>query len=324
MGCSSSKVGQKPIEPLTGKLEASAGASGISESLGDPEEARPALPVLKLSESLKPQKPPPVKSERARSRLDKGRQDRRDGVNDGVEGETIVYDSGLQMRTPRKSLDRGLHFAAKTGDEELTKILICNGKGVVEPFHDSEQSCGATAEGSHKTAPVSPMIDINERGMWQNTPLIVAAQYAHEGVALELIQNGADVTVVNERRATALHYACAEGLTAVGCALLAKGALPDPPAATVHHPGVKGGTALCMTPLSAAATAGHTELVRVLLVHGADVNRRISQNSVEGEMEWASALMGAAQYGQTETCIILLDHGASLLEKVSSWLRHQE
>lgn len=246
-----------------------------------------------------------------------------EGGQEEMEGETITDATGLQMRTPRTSTERGLHYAAKNGDLPLVHKLLGNNTG-------SQQS-RRQGKSSPRTATSTPVAaDLDQRGMWGNTPLILATQYAQPQVALALIAGGANTRLQNERQATALHFSCAEGLLDVARALLENGASVDPPVAAVHHPAVDGGQTVPVTPLSAASSGGHTDLVRLLVEHGAEVDRRVSPKRADGQDRrtsfsgtdgvGGSALTAAARYGHTETCLLLVDSGASVLLEVRTGL----
>ena len=58
-------------------------------------------------------------------------------------------------------------------------------------------------------------VDIERRGMWENTPLLVACHYGHAAVALELLARGASPAAMNEKGGTALLHACVESMTEV-------------------------------------------------------------------------------------------------------------
>lgn len=323
MGCVSSKVAQKPPEQPSGH-DSRKGAGDQDQAL---EESRPASPVLENVETttLAATKDKGWgKVQPAAGQTKQGSLERLSGGSvDEKEGETITDASGLQMRTPRASGDPSLHSAAKNGDLSLVHTLL--GKS----GSDGRVVAAASVETQQENAgcPTLDNVDLDERGMWGNTPLLVATQYAHPQVALALIAGGANTCLENERGATALHFSCAEGFVDVGRALLDNGARADPHVAAVHHPGVNGGQTVHVTPLSAAATGGHTELVRLLLQHGADVNRRVSTKATGGEDGrvnssgengcGGSALTAAAQYGHTETCLALIDSGASMFLEVS-------
>lgn len=323
MGCASSKVGQKPPDGIIATNHETSTAKHPLQS-ARAEESRSARLVADDSGEIQPN----TKSPRSTA------NDNSDGSAQRevqVEGETILDDSGLLMRTPRRSSERGIHHAAKSGDLPLVHELLGISGSMAATKARNTTASRQNEVPSDITAPNTPSADIDERGMWGNTPLLVAVQYAHSQVALALIDGGADARAENERHATALHYTCAEGLTNVGLALLSKGVEVDPPAAVVHHPCMDGGRPVSLTPLLAAAIGGHVELVRLLMENGAKVDRQVlpycprQDADVEevaggqlscGEGRGMSALMGAARYGHTDTCLQLVDHGASLFAEV--------
>ncbi|CAM9533557.1 unnamed protein product [Ectocarpus sp. 6 AP-2014] len=324
MGCVSSKVGQRPPDQVAGH-EANKSAGGQEEAR---EESRPALPVVGHIQPARPAHSKNTekcnvqgKAEHHRS----GENPRAKGGEWEEEGETITDVSGLQMRTPRTCADPGLYAAAKNGDLPLVQMILSSNTGGGAAAVDAGDDGTMYQERSEPdgAVPSSKVADLDERGMWGNTPLIVATQYAHPDIALALIAGGANVTLENERQATALHFSCAEGSVGVVSALLNSGANVDPSVATVHHPGVNGGQTIPLTPLSAAATGGYTELVRLLDQHGVDINRRVAPVGLDGKERRSSflgtdgiggsALTAAARYGHTETCLLLVDSGANLL-----------
>lgn len=318
--CRTTRVAQQPLEAVK-RPSGDANDPKVAILGAEAEESRPALPVAGLRSSFNLAR---IKNAAAGVRQEPGGEQ-----VDEVEGEIITDESGLLMRTPRRSTVRGLYFAAKTGDLQLVRRLL----GI---SNDEEATAAATDEDSTdvpntsrscgRSTPASPTpADLNERGMWDNTPLLVAAQYGQSDIALALLKHGADARAENERRATALHYSSAEGHVELSQALLDNGADIDPPAAAVHHSFLNGGRSQLLTPLSAAAVGGHTELVRLLLERGAEVDRRVFPETPRNQMSSdslcessrrTSALMEAARYGHTDTCALLIDKGARLLAQV--------
>lgn len=313
MGCVPSKVGQEPPEPPVGH-GLHKGGEGQA-----PEESRPAVRVVGPTEG---------KRGKSRSRPAAQQIQQRGGARwgqragDEKEGETVTDESGLQMRTPRTSTEPGLHHAAKNGDLPLVHRLLGHNTGGCE--NQARDTGGSIPD---RAASSMTVPDVDERGMWGNTPLLVATQYAHPDVALALIEGGAKTCLENERRATALHFSCAEGFGDVSEALIKNGADVDPPVAAIHHPSLNGGQIEPFTPLSAAAGGGHTELVRLLVQHGAEVNRAVVPKSTDGKYTrrgsfmntdgvGGSALTTAARQGHTEVCLVLVDSGASILFEV--------
>jgi uncharacterized protein len=110
--------------------------------------------------------------------------------------------------------------------------------------------------------------------MWGNTPLILAAQYNAPALVQALLDSGANVTITNESSATALHFACLEGMDdAILAGLLSRGAPVDPAPARMYNSKTDCHTR--MTPLLAAAANGHLNAVRRLLEAGASIDRSI-------------------------------------------------
>lgn len=332
MGCASSKVGQRPADGIVAINDETSTIKKHPLRSARAEESRSARLVTDKSVEIKANINPTPHS----TAIDSSDGSAQREVQ--MEGETITDDSGLLMRTPRRSSERGIHHAAKSGDLPLVhELLGISGSMAANKVRDATASRQNEVP-TDTTVPNIPSADIDERGMWGNTPLLVAIQYAHSQVALALIDGGADARAENERHATALHYTCAEGLTDVGLALLNKGVDVDPPAAVVHHPSVDGGRPVSLTPLLAAAIGGHAELVRLLVENGADVGRQVvlygpqedaDVEEVEGRGlscrggRGMSALMGAARHGHAGTCLQLLDRGASLLAEVRKINHHR-
>lgn len=174
--------------------------------------------------------------------------------------------------------------------------------------------------------------------MWGNTPVLVAAQYSQPDILRFLIESGADVTISNDSGATALLYTCMEGQTELVPLLLSKGAVVEPVPARVYNSKTDCHTRL--TPLLAAATNGHVEVVRLLLAAGADCNRAVapalttmglneqdscsdvpppsdsigppSSTTMSSEANGTTPLLAASAGGHTETVKVLVEHGADL------------
>ncbi|OQR81793.1 hypothetical protein THRCLA_11408 [Thraustotheca clavata] len=99
------------------------------------------------------------------------------------------------------------------------------------------------------------------------TPLHIACAYGIEPFALKLIKAKSDVNAKNSVGWTPLHEACHRGFTTIVKQLLHAGADPD---------AICPEFALCpfagQTPLGEAARQGHVDVVKVLLDHGVDKN----------------------------------------------------
>jgi hypothetical protein len=147
--------------------------------------------------------------------------------------------------------------------------------------------------------PLEPLV--NARGMWGNTPLILACQNGLAQVSLILLRAGADVNHKNDRSASALLYACMEGLEDVVNSMLALGANVDIPAVLVYSPASD--SMQTLSPLMAAVRNGHVGVCEALLQSGANPDKFASD---------CTPLMTAAFLGNDLILECLLRHGASL------------
>jgi ankyrin repeat protein len=98
-------------------------------------------------------------------------------------------------------------------------------------------------------------VDVNARGMWENTALICACQYAMREAALFLIGTaGCDVNAANEKNCTALHHAAIEGEADIVTGLIVAGASPLVPEAKLYNEKVDKNEVL--DPVQAACASG--------------------------------------------------------------------
>jgi len=137
---------------------------------------------------------------------------------------------------------------------------------------------------------------IEQRSMWNNTPLIVACHYGHQAVAMELLKRGANPVAVNEQGCTPLLFSCVEGLTEVVNLLLQSQAVLDgglePSAATVYSRRLDHSAP--RTPLTAAAENGFLDCVQRLLERNVKPSpEALLVAAAQGEVEVVRTLLGA-------------------------------
>ena len=139
------------------------------------------------------------------------------------------------------------------------------------------------------------------------TALIQASEYGHTEIVRILLEKGADTrtegankhtalsvtinTQTDTRRATALYVACQHAHYDITSILLQANA--DPNIQTENG----------WTPLTIASRKNYTNIVQLLIEHGADINYRLT---VTG----ATALIIASEHGHTDIVRILLEKGA--------------
>eukprot|EP00943_MAST-04B_sp_MAST-4B-sp1_P008274 g8274.t1 len=113
--------------------------------------------------------------------------------------------------------------------------------------------------------------NIDQLGMWDNTPLVCACQYGHEAIAIELLRNGANPNVINEKGCTPLLHASVEGcLNIVKEILKYNGDANLIPLTPIYNQHLD--THEPYTPLLASVTNGFHEITKELLLHNASMD----------------------------------------------------
>jgi uncharacterized protein len=128
--------------------------------------------------------------------------------------------------------------------------------------------------------------------------LVHAATWRGAGAIEALLRAGADPNVRDREGTTALYRAAVAGDEAAVCVLLAAGADPD-----LESVAESEGLPIC-----AASAWGHLGVVRELLAHGADPNRREDHGGGMAPLDWA------LQQGDEDTAEVLRDAGARTTE----------
>ncbi|CAF2182909.1 unnamed protein product [Rotaria magnacalcarata] len=191
-----------------------------------------------------------------------------------------------------------VHEAAVAGNSEKLKLLIENGTNVnlkdskgLRPLH--------FAAWQGRTESVFILLragaNVNEQSFEGDTSLHLASQYGHHEIVQLLLFHHADPTLLNRRLLTPIELACEHGHFHVVNSL-------------VHN-------RLCQqmiltntneqhSPLHLAAKNGHTDIVRLLLMNGIDINR-VTMND-------GTALHVACRNGRYETAKLLLECGIDI------------
>ncbi|CAF3532897.1 unnamed protein product [Rotaria socialis] len=187
-----------------------------------------------------------------------------------------------------------IHEAAVGGNVEILKLLIDNGANVnlkdnkgLRPLH--------YAAWQGRSEPVFILLrrgaNVNEQSTSGDTPLHLACQYGHNEIVQLLLFHQADPTIVNRRILTSLDLACENGRFDV-VSSLAQNSL-------CQRMILNNNEQNCA--LHLAARNGHTDIVRLLLLNGMDINRTTINDG--------TALHVACRNGRYETAKLLLECG---------------
>lgn len=118
------------------------------------------------------------------------------------EAVRLLTERGADVNARSENGFTPLMFAAQQGDLDSARALLAAGADVnaVIPIKDEPSTTGRPQRRKVEGAP---------EGM---TPLLMAAASGHEGLAIFLLQKGADPNAADSYGATALHYALQRGM----------------------------------------------------------------------------------------------------------------
>lgn len=221
--------------------------------------------------------------------------------------EKMIADGIAQDEDPHVDGVTALHVAAQGGHLDCVELLL--GADADATVKDDEArtplllaikgNYGEVASALVKAGadPSTPYID--DAGESHDL-LFDAIMVENDDFALLLIEKGADIGHVDEKKVSTLLQACHRGLTAVTKALLSKKSDDS----FLNTPSDEG-----ITPLIAACSEGHTEIVQMLVDAKADINTK--------DADGTTALMAASARGHFDVVTILVKAGAKVNEQNS-------
>jgi ankyrin repeat protein len=208
------------------------------------------------------------------------------------EAARLLLNHGASFRVRKENGRTPLHLASENDHPSVVASLLKIGADVDTQDSNSVTPllCALNDFGSDEASQLLLAHGASFRVRDENgqTPLHLASKYDHPGVVAELLKNDADVDAQDNYNLTPLFYAS----SAAAQLLLERGA-------SVHVRNQIG-----QTPLHIASGArwGRSEVVRLLLRFGADVDARDSHNMTPLIYSFV---------GPGEAAQLLLDHGAS-------------
>lgn len=169
---------------------------------------------------------------------------------------------------PVKDRDRALIDAAAAGDAAGVRALLAKGASVAARDAGGRTALLAATQGNHVEAARLLMqagADVNAQDANRDSPLLLAGARGHTRIVQLALAHGPDFRVTNRYGGTALIPACHYGHVETVRVLLGS-AIP------VDHVNDLGWTALLEAIILGDGGAAHTEIVRLLVAHRADVN----------------------------------------------------
>ncbi len=175
--------------------------------------------------------------------------------------ELLKQGAKPDLRDDRKNVP--IHYAARNGHENTIKVLVTKGQADLEIRGQGNRTPLHMAVDHGQAETVALLLElgaeVNSKDYMQATPLHHAAENGYVETAEFLLDGGADVGARDETGKIPLHYA-----TTAEMADMLIVAKSDPNAPDGYG----------LTPLHQAARSGNTDVARVLLEAGAEINAR--------------------------------------------------
>jgi ankyrin repeat protein len=167
----------------------------------------------------------------------------------------MLIEARADLRARTRNGFTALHFAAREGDVATTQLLLAAGVDINIRSQPDSSDQGSGGEAGPRGAPGTVVVGRNEASVSAgSTPLLVATVRAQVPLALFLLERGADPDAA-EMGFTALHWA-----------------------ATTWEGGVSNPVYGFEDPMSGIPNRqAKLQLVKALLAHGADPNRRMTR-----------------------------------------------
>jgi ankyrin repeat protein len=205
-----------------------------------------------------------------------------------------------------------LHQATITGSMEIIKLLIeCGSKLDIKDNKGMRPLHYSAYNGKTDIAQLLLRCgsNCNEQTFNGDTPMHYAALHGHADIVFQLLNFGADVRLTNTNFQSALDVACENGRVKVVEILLQSGLcanlIRDKSRDLID-------AQLSTTCLHLAAKNNHTDIIRLLLLYGVDINRFTHHGT---------ALHEACRYGRYQAAKVLLEVLIGFVCHPSLWVK---
>lgn len=218
---------------------------------------------------------------------------------------TMIEEGTIDDSDPHVDGVTAVHVAAQGGHLDCVNILIEAGADVTVRDDEDRTPLLLAVKGNYADVAIA----LVKAGADPNTPYVdddgVSHNLLFDSLVVEnsefaalLIESGADIYTEDEHKVTTLLQASHRGMTPIVKALIEKNSKPE---------WVDAASDENITPLIAASSEGHLEIVKMLVNAKANVNLK--------DKDQTSALMAAAARGHTDIVEVLLEAGANVNEQ---------
>lgn len=257
-------------------------------------------------------------------------------------GETAKYliEKGCSVNAMNNMNETPLHIASGLGMAETASLLIERGalldavdNAGYTPLTNAIQYYGSSVNSPNKLEMVKLLIekgaDINKKGMWNMTPIQIAAEFTHGDIVNYLIDKGAAIPVNQGPEAyQILSAACKNGFTRLFEKQLELGfeLKVNQYTRSLLHTAADGGSDKIIekllslgftvdmgdgygwSALHSAAEKGNLSAVKLLVEKGSDINDRNASGKTPYNL--------AGESGHKEVCAYLVSKGADISDQL--------
>ncbi|XP_071743998.1 death-associated protein kinase 1 isoform X5 [Lepeophtheirus salmonis] len=181
-----------------------------------------------------------------------------------------LVSQGVHINQQNKHLDSAMHVACWHGFPKIVQTLCQAGANANLRNEDGETALHAAASRGHleclKGLVEDSKVEIDEKDVYGNTPLLLSIRRHYTNVAMYLLHNGVDFDIVNKNGDSPIHIASSEGLLGLAQSLCAFGCSVDTSNKNGDYP------------IHYAAKEGQTEIVRCLCLAGCRIDVRNKEN----------------------------------------------
>ncbi|XP_046560339.1 serine/threonine-protein phosphatase 6 regulatory ankyrin repeat subunit B-like [Haliotis rubra] len=129
--------------------------------------------------------------------------------------EFVLSLDGVDINSRGRWSKTPVMLAARWGHRDVVELLVSQGADVSLVDDDGNNilhyACIGRDRGTVEFVLSLDGVDINSRGRWSTTPVMLAAWREHRDVVELLVSQGADVSLVDDDGNNILHYACLGG-----------------------------------------------------------------------------------------------------------------
>ena len=179
--------------------------------------------------------------------------------------------------------------------DEDSKYDIFNGNNEKKKFFDACSKGDVELVNEYISKSKDVLFLVNQKDSFMNTPLHIASSHGHLDIVKILVENDANVNVLNYRKMTPLHFSSMFGYIELTKVLLNT-------KVSINEQDQTGASALAY-----ACAKGHKEIAKLLIDNGADIYSKMRFLEFDGHTDTLEPIYFACKNGHLEIVRYLLN-----------------